>query len=1276
MGLKSKDLKGKPEEDFDLSDSDDDHEIHVGDGFNFLLHPVNEADADNDNDDQVADIDEDESYGDLDYNIAAIHNNEDNGSSDDDDGDGSDDDDNRKKKKVSEVVSSPSDSEDEDNEDDDSVEEDSGEEADDLSDDLNEGSADDDEELVFKTTGSKKGKNLKRKLDEPVSDCPQLGSQSASKKTKVDSVLFTPPSNEELHQLKEAENLFHSSLFRLQLTELLNEIQLKEKRKKLIDEVLHGLKKVLTELPEGKQHEISNQKWVEKKKIKVPLIQQPWGVKGKFCFYPPSKVKVTGSYLLDTCLKSDVQVDLAVEMPQLCFQPKDHLNHRYLRKRALYLTCLATHLRKSDLVNDMKFTYHHGNHFKPILVLNMQAGTGKFFTVNLHAVPEPGVFKLNRFSITKNNVRQQWFSGTESETTTNDESQPPTPYYNTAILQDVTMMSQLEHVYKTLQNSPGVREGVCLLKVWLRQRELYKGYGAFSGFILSMYISYLLSIKKINRLMSCYQVVRSALLHLSQSDWTTEPLTLHSDLGDPHCPTAVEFYQHFDVVFIDKTGYVNLCAEWTRDMFFRVKHEASLSLKALDDREVDGFESLFMKRVPFLQKFDHVFHISHLDTLKEAVELLNMEDRYLDRGGNCVSACLSALLELLYKALGQRVHLIQVKSQPAPQWSIDEDAPKCVHNRLSVGLSLNPEHSSSVLERGPPADSVQAKEFRSFWCDRSELRRFQDGGICEAVVWSGKTVSAKRLTPSLVIKYILKRHAGIPKKNVTYIGGQFDGILNDSHEDLRSHSVTTGEEGHMTVLASYEELCKLLRSFDDLPLTINTIQGTSPIFRFTEVFPPHAFSSGDKTNFNQSKALKDLPTWTPVHRVVCLLEGSGKWPEDKDAIRRLKAAFYIKLGELLTEKNLQVRVRPDHVDVCRDGFVFRLKIAYLHEITVLKTVKTPDGMVQMRDTAESVELEREVVSLPKLTSTLHGIQQRYNTFSVVVRLAKRWLSAHLMSDYLSEEALELIVAHLYITPAPFSAPSSPVCGLLRFLSLMSQFDWRTNPLMVNLNQAFTKKDYADIPSHFTKERAIFPAMCIMTPLDKTTSPWTRENPPAQIVHRVTVLARESLTLLESHLTQGSQMDYKQVFRPPLDMYDVVIHLRPKHLPRIHQAVDQTPNIIHGCHSNTNSQEGFPVTEFDPLRCYVQELRDTYGDLALFFHDTYGGNLVAVLWKPQTFQPQPFKVTQLNARMVDMNSASHKEVKTLPNMEAVLEDFRVLGGGLVEQLDIRTEKWKD
>ena len=45
----------------------------------------------------------------------------------------------------------------------------------------------------------------------------------------------------------------------------------------------------------------------------------------------------------------------------------------------------------------------------------------------------------------------------------------------------------------------------------------------------------------------------------------------------------------------------------------------------------------------------------------------------------------------------------------------------------------------------------------------------------------------------------------------------------------------TGEEQHAAILQSYENLCKVLRNLKDLPLTINSIQGTSPVFRFAEV---------------------------------------------------------------------------------------------------------------------------------------------------------------------------------------------------------------------------------------------------------------------------------------------------------------------------------------------------------------------------------------------------------------------------------------------------------
>jgi U3 small nucleolar RNA-associated protein 22 len=38
------------------------------------------------------------------------------------------------------------------------------------------------------------------------------------------------------------------------------------------------------------------------------------------------------------------------------------------------------------------------------------------------------------------------------------------------------------------------------------------------------------------------------------------------------------------------------------------------------------------------------------------------------------------------------------------------------------------------------------------------------------------------------------------------------------------------------------------------------------------------------------------------------------------------------------------------------------------------------------------------------------------------------------------------------------------------------------------------------------------------------------------------------------------------------------------------------------------------------------LQENYSDYALFFYDIYGGNVIAVLWKPQALLPKDFKVS--------------------------------------------------
>lgn len=52
------------------------------------------------------------------------------------------------------------------------------------------------------------------------------------------------------------------------------------------------------------------------------------------------------------------------------------------------------------------------------------------------------------------------------------------------------------------------------------------------------------------------------------------------------------------------------------------------------------------------------------------------------------------------------------------------------------------------------------------------------------------------------------------------------------------------------------------------------------------------------------------------------MEGSGQWPQDKGAIKRIKAAFHVQLAELLQQQH-QLVCRPavTHTDVYKVGGV-------------------------------------------------------------------------------------------------------------------------------------------------------------------------------------------------------------------------------------------------------------------------------------------------------------------------------------------------------------------
>ena len=46
---------------------------------------------------------------------------------------------------------------------------------------------------------------------------------------------------------------------------------------------------------------------------------------------------------------------------------------------------------------------------------------------------------------------------------------------------------------------------------------------------------------------------------------------------------------------------------------------------------------------------------------------------------------------------------------------------------------------------------------------------------------------------------------------------------------------------------------------------------------------------------------------------------------------------------------------------------------------------------------------------------------------------------------------------------------------------------------------------------------------------------------------------------------------------------------------------------------------------NPLEIYVEELSRSYGDIAMFFRDVYGGDKIAIVWKSNQIGDTGFKV---------------------------------------------------
>ncbi|KAI8044908.1 nucleolar protein 6 [Drosophila gunungcola] len=1062
-------------------------------------------------------------------------------------------------------------------------------------------------------------------------------------KQRGDAKNVKPPTLEEMKELRDTQNLFHSNLFKLQVKEMLEELQLKPKYTEFIDNWLESFKVFTQQLKDG---------LMERTHLEVPLnmTQKPTG----FVFSKPTREPyLIGAAATGTLLGPKIVVDVALEMPKESLHKEDYLNLRYDQKRALYLTYVTERMKESPSYAKDQFTfnYYANNPLKPVLELTPVAKqVTKHLQVRLFITAPLSSFKPGRFVPWNNNIRPSLFNDEWDE----EEPLPSTQHYNANVLFDLTLAENQAHLEKAFKGRRNFQDGLLLLKVWLRQRELGIGYSGFGTHILAAYIVYLNAQRILHQSSSSYQVARTVWNQLANTDWT-KGISLAP--ASSQTEELGKLAAHYDVCFMDFTGQLNLCANVPLSVYQRVREEAKLAVDLLNDMKLNSFPLIFMQKCPLYSRVDNILKITNYSCVDQMLLLHSQPQFKYDYAKYGYPQLLQLLTDLLRKGLAERIQSIIPLERATEAWPVENKAP-VIGKHIQLGLILQPEHAYEVLNKGPAAneDPEGAAEFRRFWGEKSNLRRFQDGSITEAVVWgtAQDAPAKKRLIVRQIVLHLLEHHLQVEGKDVQYIAAELEEVyrlspwfkVNKLKTKLPLDQDTDAEALSPHVIRCYDELARQLHGLNDLPLEIVSISGTSAVFRYCEPQPvlPQARVAGSHILTSH------------VQRVIIQLGQSGKWPNELTALRALKTAFLIEIGEKLEAQcRLQWVLSAEGLLVLKQGFCFLIELAHSKELALLKQEVTERGVTTYVDNPASRALERHHYILPKVSGALHSLHQTHSAFGPTVLLAKRWLATQLLDDGLwPETATELLVAHLFQQRQAPQAIAAPQTGFIRFLQLLAHSDFNGELFLLNFNNSWQEQQIADLEHSYRSDRQSYPALALATSYDMQHAGrlWTSEQSPSQrVLGHVTRLARHALEIIETSLMSKDLRFVRpaQLFRASNEGYDLVIQLKP----------DLVPNSLSfdlGSPFVSFSQPNFllPPAGADRLARIVRQLRSAYSDFAAFFYNPHGGKELAIVWRPPTeFAPKPFKVTELHA----CTPCENGKVQVLK--ETLIEDFKLL-----------------
>ncbi|CAD6334060.1 unnamed protein product [Miscanthus lutarioriparius] len=753
----------------------------------------------------------------------------------------------------------------------------------------------------------------------------------------------------------------------------------------------------------------------------------------------------------------------------------------------------------------------------------------------------------------------------------------PTPKYNCSILEDMFLEENADFMSSTFANWKALQEALVLVK---------------------RYLTMFTQLNHICILVATSKVWAKGLVIQSMKKRTVTKEDIATCL------------KTFDVAIFDISGHVNLVFRMTKSAFLELQDEAACALSCLDKCRDGGLEELFMTKVDFGAKFDSCLRINLKGNSKVSALSYCVDDeswRILEKD----------VQSLLQRGLTDRTKMIRVLWRSTPsEWKIVEGFSEFGSSPLLVGMMVSLEKSFRLVDIGPnPENRIEAIKFRKFWGEKAELRRFKDGNIAESTVWECQSWE-KHTIIKRIADYVLMKHLLLQKDDLIHVVDQLDFCLLVDGQDPVSSSGA--------LLEAFDTIAKQLRLLDDVPLKISTVQPLDATFRHTSVFPPepHPLAYGT----NSQRLPKCAATCIKSLEVMIQLEGSGNWPLDPVAMEKTKAAFLLKIGESLEDQGMFVSASEDEVNVLRSGYSFLLKIFHERGLVLQKPVG--DDKTQSALSEDKMLFQRSQHS-----SMINGLHGRYQVYGPIVRLAKRWISAHLFSSFISEEAVELVVAYIFLKPFPFHAPSR-VAGFLRFLPLLSSFDWTFSPMVIDINNDFTLKDEKEI------------------------------NVPKWIA----AYAKSSAELLTNLTLHGQSGEYtwECLFRTPMSNYDAVILLHQEKLCCPHHVLfpAETPDgklVVWGKPSkdfcpymplNKGAVKGLHdareklLVNFDPTTYFLRDLKCAFSKTFKLWYGSIEGDAVGLTWE--------------NPKKRGREEAD----ETAPEPTAILKEVGDVGKGLV------------